>query len=557
MADLTLKQGSPEWHAYRKRALTDLFWLCDVVLGYGQLIPMTMRAHRLMAVFAERRTGIAILDEAPYQLIKVPREVGKTSIVTVGRTIQRGLANPDSSTMIANERQENADAILYSIKQHLENNAFLRALFPDVIPADPEHHEPWAATKLSLIRHTARKEPTFFTIGVGGTATGSHPDSIVCDDLVSREAMENARMGSWSIMEKVNRWVNQLQMLLNHSAERPEITFIGTNWWVSDSYDHIERAFGYNEEPTTVRLKQRIEETGETQVIECVRRGDLAMFVRGIYENGTSFFPEKFPDDMLAKMRMVDPELFAANMLNAPASDLTAQFKSSWLRYFSWADPKTVRYQNGAGRDTVYRLQDLDVLLSVDPAFGTEGKSRQAIVVTGSTEDGARLILKATATKQAVDAFVGDIVETCRQCRPRKLIIERAGQQIAFIMLVQDALRKAGLGISVEDVSPGGRQKDVRIQVLEPHFQRGLIYAHRDQTDFLAEYQSFPRGEFKDLLDALAYQAPFWRTEAAVSTPAASKRIQEETARVYERMGRTPPVSFKKDWRTREDGSRR
>src|SRR2546430_12351121 len=47
-------------------------------------------------------------------------------------------------------------------------------------------------------------------------------------DLISKEAMESARVGAWQIMDRVNRWCNELKLLLNTQAQPfPWIRFIG------------------------------------------------------------------------------------------------------------------------------------------------------------------------------------------------------------------------------------------------------------------------------------------------------------------------------------------
>src|SRR5205807_1335440 len=83
----------------------------------------------------------------------------------------------------------------------------MRALFPEVVPLDFTDTT-WSASRIVVRRTSGRKEPTVSTIGVGGTVTGLHFDLIVCDDIISREAMENARAGSRQIMEQTNRWIH-------------------------------------------------------------------------------------------------------------------------------------------------------------------------------------------------------------------------------------------------------------------------------------------------------------------------------------------------------------
>lgn len=309
-ATLQFVPGDATWHTLRKRCLTDLYWFAAHVLGYGERIPMRDATHALLCRFVEKRTGQPLLDEARYRKIEMPRETGKTTLVTQAYPIQRICANPDISILLCNEKEQNAKDFLSAIKHEFEANEVLRALFPEVIPTDL-NATTWSASRIIVQRASGRKEPTIFVIGVGGTVTGMHPDLIICDDIISREAMENARAGSWQIMHQVNRWIHQLEPLLNsNAAPFPEILFIGTRWWHGDSYEHIEKAFGYESERQTCLLRVKLP-NGEVQQLAPYRVGDLAVFRRAAIEDGRSIFPEKWDLDKLAKLRQRDEALFA------------------------------------------------------------------------------------------------------------------------------------------------------------------------------------------------------------------------------------------------------
>src|SRR5439155_25036347 len=143
------------------------------------------------------------------------------------------------------------------IKRQFETNTLLRALFPEVIPAN-YNDTTWSATKIVVQRPGGRIEPTVFVTGEGGTVTGLHPDRIIVDDMLSKEAMENARVGDAAVMGRVNRWVNTLPQLLSSNAQPfPAITFIGTRWWVGDSYEYVEQTFGHGESRQYVALRTK------------------------------------------------------------------------------------------------------------------------------------------------------------------------------------------------------------------------------------------------------------------------------------------------------------
>jgi hypothetical protein len=534
------RQGDAEWDRLRARSLADLYWFAGNVLGYGDRIPMRKGPHALLCKFIERKTGVPQLDTARYRKIEMPRETGKTTL-SIARIIQRICADPNCSILLANEKEQNARDFLAEIKHQFESNEFLRGLFPEVIPPDL-NDTTWSASRIIVNRSTGRKEPTVSVIGVGGTVTGMHYTAIICDDVISREAMENARAGSRQIMEQVNRWIHQLEPLLDSNAEPfPEIIFIGTRWWESDSYEHIEEAFGYGEPKQPFLLKLKLE-NGEIQHVVAWRRGDLAIFRRAAIEDNRSIFPEKWDLDRLAKIRVRDPALFAANYMNDPSDDQTSTFKADWLHYYDWLDDKTVRFTDGAAVKRTYGLADLDILILVDPGgFAVrqiEDRANAAIVVTGSTPKGEHLILEADSEKDTFLGCIRKVLDKVTRYNPRRVFVEVAGQQIAFVELLRQNAQQANLAMSLDVVKPGTQHKEVRILTLEPYFQRGQIFIGRSAafTQFQSQYAKFPRAARLDLLDALGYGPQVWRKQST-NRLNPTQRQQQELDAYYQKRG--------------------
>ena len=543
--NLEFVQGDEKWAALRKRATTDLYWLCENVLNYGTRIPMRESTHLLLCRFAEKRTGHPALDAAHYRKIEMPRETGKTTLITQGYVIQRICANPDISILLANEKEQTAKDFLSAIKFEWESNELLRALFPEIVPPD-FNDTTWSASRIIVRRTTGRKEPTVSVIGVGGTVTGLHFDLIICDDIIGRESMENARAGSWQIMHQVNRWIHQLEPLLSSGAEPfAEVIFIGTRWWHGDSYEHIETAFGYGDVKRPYLLRVKLP-NGEVQQIQAWRQGDLAMFRRSAIEDGRSIFPEKWDLEKLAKIRVRDEALFACNYLNMPSDEVTATFKESWLMYYDRLDEENFRLTDATGAKRVYATEDLDRLLFVDPGgFGVrsvEDRARAACVVVGTSARGEHLLLAIYSEKDTFLACGRKIVEWAARYAPRKIVIEQAGQQGAFIELVKRMLQEAEVQVNVEPVKPGTKAKEQRILGLEPLFQRGAVYIGRgpDFLEFTSQYRQFPRSARLDVLDALAYLPTFAKRQQRGMSPEARQR--QEIASYYERRGITPPA---------------
>src|SRR5207253_3379788 len=114
---LSFEQGDAKWEALRKRCLSDLYYFCANVLGYAARVPMREPTHLLLCKFVEKRTGHAALDEARYRKIEMPRETGKTTLVTQGYVIQRVCANPDVSILDRKSTRLNSShvAISYAV----------------------------------------------------------------------------------------------------------------------------------------------------------------------------------------------------------------------------------------------------------------------------------------------------------------------------------------------------------------------------------------------------------------------------------------------------------
>ena len=524
-----------------------MYFFADVILGYGPKIPISPTEHLLLCRFVERRTGSPLLDMAPYQLVLVPREVGKTTLITQADTIRSICQNPNTSILLGNEKEDNAKLFLAEIKRQFESNELLRALFPEVIPEN-YNETTWKATQIIVRRPEGRKEPTVFVTGEGGTVTGLHPDRIIIDDMLSKEAMENARVGDSSVMGRVNRWVNTLPQLLSSNAQPfPSLTFVGTRWWVGDSYEYVEKTFGHGETRQYVALRATTPDGRKLDMpIEgCYRVGDLAVYQRAGLEQGRVAFPSKWPQERMTKIQFEDPATFACQVQNNPADEAVAVFKMSWLenKRFVWLDDRTVQFTAMTGKRRQLRASDLDILMFVDPGgFSTanvEDRARAAIVITGSTGAGEHLLLEAWSEHETFLTAIQQVIAYASRYAPRKVIVELAGQQAAFIELLRRTAQAADVPIPLQVERPGTKAKANRILDLEPYFQQGHLYVARSpaMAEFLEQYQRFPRTVRVDVLDALAYGPRFWRRESGSQANVEQRRARELEAYRARRYG--------------------
>ena len=324
MSQLELVEGDEQWTKLRKRALADFYFFCEVVLGLGPLIPMRPNVHLAFCRFIAKQTGVPELDDAFVHLALMPRETGKTALATKAYPMWRLCQDPNRAFILANEKEENAGEFLGSIERMFETNMLLRSLFPEIIPPDLNKTK-WSFNKMDLQRTTNRQENSVRVTGVGGSVTGMHPDEVLCDDILSLEAMRNAKVGARQVIAGVNDWVKTLRFLVNKNATQHGINIVGTHWFHDDCYDFAMQHFGAGEPKTTYRLRFTAPD-GTVVHAEAYRQGEVAVMIRAAVEDGRSIFPEKWDLEQLARMRMADPKLFAANMMNNPSDDITADF---------------------------------------------------------------------------------------------------------------------------------------------------------------------------------------------------------------------------------------
>jgi predicted phage terminase large subunit-like protein len=125
--------------------------------------------------------------------------------------------------------------------------------------------------------------------------------------------------------------------------------------------------------------------------------------------------------------------------------------------------------------------------------------------------DGKHLVLDAWAKRCEPRDFVSDIINKASLWGVARVFIESVAQQKGFIQFVQSAATRRGQRIAIEELKPGGRAKDVRIEGLSVYFKSGQLLVHKNQFDLLDEYRKYrPGARLVDLLDALAYAPEHW-----------------------------------------------
>src|SRR5574337_1066307 len=127
-----------------ERCRYDLYFLCREVLGYGLMVE---EVHGELCKYVESLLPNHPSDYQPPEklegagmedsydpnnkniLVLMPRGTFKSSVVTIGFSLQVILNEPNARILIDSETHQKAKAFLSEIKGHLEKNDLYRQIF--------------------------------------------------------------------------------------------------------------------------------------------------------------------------------------------------------------------------------------------------------------------------------------------------------------------------------------------------------------------------------------------------------------------------------------------
>ena len=211
--------GSPksgEIADIRETCRTNLKYLAKEVLGMNK---WDDNLHDDLAQFLEK--------SGKHKLILIPRGHLKSSIVTVGYTIQSLLRNPDELILIRNAVWDQARRFLWQIQGYLEDSQ-LPLIFGKFVSTKTV----WTKEEVEINQRKIKKaSPSIMTAGLETSLTGLHFDKIIDDDLVNDK--------NTSTKEQIQKVIDVYNDSFNLLDRGGEHVVIGTRWNVRDLYGHI------------------------------------------------------------------------------------------------------------------------------------------------------------------------------------------------------------------------------------------------------------------------------------------------------------------------------
>lgn len=395
------------------------------------------------------------------------REHYKSTIVTVGLTIQEILKNPDITVGIFSHTRSIATAFLRQIKREFEQNLRLQELFPHIKPPSKADKRLWSESGgLVVERQSNPKEATVEAWGlVDGQPIGKHFDLLVYDDVVTRASVNTP--------EQIAKTTEAWELSLNLGAHGGRRRMVGTRYHFHDTYQDI------------------------------LARGAAEPRIYAATDTGKADGKPVFLSlaALRQKRRDMGPYVFGCQMLQDPVADRVQGFLAEWFR--------TVP------ENTVFSRMHRYIV--VDPAGECKKDSDYTVMwVVGLGQDQNYYVIDGIRERLNLTGRADALFELHRRHAPLAVGYEKYGQQ-ADIEHINDRMGREGYFFPITPLG-GNIPKNDRIRKLTPLFEQGRIFfrqniRHEDAQGqvkdlgdvFLKEeFTQFPVAKHDDMLDCLA-----------------------------------------------------
>lgn len=456
----------------------DLFKFNVEILGVesgDDAVPLS-EAHREICKFIDE-------NKKKYKLLLVPRGHLKSTLVTVGRTVQRICENPKTRILIANATYGLATAFLDQIKAHLKGNKKLHEQFGDF----SKNSSRWSENAIKVYEGEdkidyEKRENTVTCAGVGGSLTSQHYDMIICDDLVNRENVTTIEQ-----IKKVIRFYMDCLDLLEPGGE---LIIIGTRWHDMDLYGWIMEG----DSETKGQIPKKISK--EIMPYQFVYKGeDFDIMKRKIVEGGSAIWPKKFTKAHIKRLkRQKSPYEFSTQYNNEPVASEDQEFKKEWFRYY--------------GPDDIVR-RNMSYFTMCDPAISQLKTADYTVFATIAVDEYMNWFVEDIIREHLTpNEIIQTMFRVYAMYKPVEMGIETFAFQKMLSFSIREEMRLKGINLPLREIKPTNKvSKETRIKSLQPGYFNGKIFhkTNMKNLDYLEdELLRFPLGSYDDIIDALA-----------------------------------------------------
>lgn len=448
----------------------DLFYLLTVVMG---------RSDANCDFIFDRCLEVQLSSDNHIDLWA--RNHYKSTIITVAKTIQDILNDPEITVGIFSHTRPIAKTFLRQIMRELETNTLLQRVFPDILFENPKKDSRQWSEESGIIvnRQNNPKEATIEAWGlVDGQPTGKHFSLLIFDDVVTRESVTSTDM----IKKTTSAW----ELALNLASREGVIRYIGTRYHAVDTYHTI------------------------------MERRAATPRIRPATHNGQ---PDGIPmflsrEELDKKRREMGPYTFAAQMLQNPTADNAQGFKLEWLR--GWMGKPLSGELDAAGMLCKDHTKDMNLYLIVDPASSKKTTSDYTVMaVVGLAADQNFYLVDGLRDRLNLKERKEKLFGLHKKHRPLEVFYEQYGMQSD---IEHFELEMSRINYHFDITKLGGKiNKEDRIRWLVPPMSEHKFFVpprilYVDYTgkkqdlvaDLKAEMEFFPVSEHDDVLDCIS-----------------------------------------------------
>lgn len=433
----------------------DLYIFNKYVLGVEQNKVSLAPFHRELCNFVTD-------DKKKKKLILIPRGHLKSTLITIGYSVQSIVNNPNIRILILNATWQMAVDFVTEIKRHLTANEKLLELYGE-LAANPEE---WAQDRFTLRRtETGIKGPTVWGAGVDSNLVGSHPDMIICDDLVSRD--------NTMTREQVEKVILRYKDALDLLEPGGQLIIIGTRWTEGDLYSWLMDKDGGIAKSYDILVHKAY--TGDIQT----------------GENFKPLWPEKFTlQELQDRLREKGWYEFSAQYMNNPVPDEDADFKKEWFQYYDIEE---------------YRGKEMRNIMSIDPAISLSKDADYTAMGVAGIDSFTNIFLKDMIRgRMKPSELIDKIFLLDELWHPQLILLETIAYQKALAYALREEMQKRRRFLPIVEVNQHEKSKDQRIRGLQPLYMNKKIWHPKNHplTPYLEEeLRTFPRARHDDLAD--------------------------------------------------------
>lgn len=226
-------------------------------------------------------------------------------------------------------------------------------------------------------------------------------------------------------------------------------------------------------------------------VIENLKEKADNVLIQPILENDTSVWPERFPDEKIAKIKSTAEDWFGDYMCD-PITGNKREFKRDLFKFVDYSE-----------------VEKLDTLtwISIDSAVKDNEDADYTGITVNYVSKENKWYVKVWREHLDSKKLVERLFELYEVYKPEKIGIEETTFTQAIKPFLDQEMRKRNKFLPIEMLKHGGTNKNVRIRGLLPRYESGSIFHIKGETrDLEAEMLRFPSSKNDDAMDSLAYQ---------------------------------------------------